>query len=95
MLSLNNYYKTSHYLLQHWAPVYREAELSASILAPKVAGAESYLRDRVLGEVTKDNFITLPDKGGHSRPLPRKTMCSHPGGFDEEFYDNTSQGWGC
>ena len=27
-------------------------------------GAESNLRDRVLSEVEKDSFITLPGKGG-------------------------------
>ena len=25
------------------------------------------------------------------RLLPRKTMCPNPGGFDEEFYNNTSR----
>ena len=30
-------------------------------------------------------------KGGHSGLLPRKTMCPHPEGFDEELYDSTSQ----
>ena len=28
--------------------------------------AKSNLRDRVLGEVEKDSFITLPGKGGHN-----------------------------
>ena len=32
------------------------------------------LGDRVLGEVEKDSFITLPGKGGHGRLLPRKTV---------------------
>ena len=68
-----------------------DAESSASLYT----GAKSNLGDRVLGEVEKDSFITLPGKGGYSGLLPRKSMCPNPGGFDEEFYDNSSQGWGC
>ena len=34
----------------------------------------SYLRDRVWGEVDKNNFIALPGKGGHSR-LMSSTTC--------------------
>ena len=50
-----------------------DAESSASLYT----GADSNLGDRVLGEVEKDSFITLPGKGGHSGLLPRKTMRSH------------------
>ena len=50
---------------------------------PLCTSAESNLRDRVLGEVGKNSFIVLPGKGGHSRLLPSKTMCPHPGGFGE------------
>ena len=35
-------------------------------------GAESNLRDRVLSEVEKDSFISLPGKGGHSELMPSK-----------------------
>ena len=65
-----------------------DAESSASLYT----GVKSNLGDRVLGEVEKDSFITLPGKGGHSGLLPRKVMCPNPGGFYEEIYDNTSQG---
>ena len=54
-------------------------------------GAKSNLRDRVLGEVEKNSFIALSGKGGHSRLLPSKTMCSNPGEFDKEFYGNGSR----
>ena len=36
------------------------------------AGAKSNLKDRVLGEVEKNSFIALPDKGGHSGLVPSK-----------------------
>ena len=58
---------------------------------PLCTGTESNLRDRVLGEVEKNSFITLPGKGGHSGLLPSKTMCPNSGGFDEEFYSNGSR----
>ena len=58
---------------------------------PLCTGAESNLGDRVLGEVEKDSFIALPGKGGHSELLPLKTVCPNPGGFDEEFYSNSSR----
>ena len=58
---------------------------------PICTGAEPNLRDRVLDEIEKKNFIALPDKGGHSRLLPSKTMCPNPGGFDEEFYSSGSR----
>ena len=48
--------------------------------------AQLNLGDRVLGEVEKKSFIALPGKGGHSRLLPLKTVCPHPGGFGEEFF---------
>ena len=54
-------------------------------------GAESNLRDRVLGEVEKDSFITLPGKGRHTQLLPWKTMCPNLGGFDERFYNSDSK----
>ena len=43
-----------------------DAENSAALCT----GAESNLRNRILGEVKKDNFITLTGKGGHSGLLP-------------------------
>ena len=62
-------------------------ESSASLYT----GAESNLRDRGLGEVEKDSFITLLGKGGYSGLLPSKTMCPNQGGFDEGFYNNGSK----
>ena len=53
---------------------------------PLCAGAESNLRDRVLGEVEKNNFIALPGKRQHSRLVPIKTVCPNLEGFGEEFY---------
>ena len=64
-----------------------DAESSASLYT----GAKLNLGDRVLGEVEKNSFIALPGKGGNSRLLLSKTMCPHPGGFDEEFYSNSSR----
>ena len=58
---------------------------------PLCIGAESSLRDRVLGEVEKDSFIGLPGKGRHRRLLLSKTMCSNLGGFGKEFYSNHSR----
>ena len=58
---------------------------------PLCTGAESNLRDRVLGEVEMNSFIALPGKGGHSGLLPLKTGCPHPGGFDEGFYSSGSR----
>ena len=40
--------------------IINDPESSASLFT----GAESNLRDRVLGEVEKDSFISLPCKGG-------------------------------
>ena len=41
--------------------------------------AELSLEGRVLGEVEKNNCITLPDRGGHSGLMTSKTACPHPG----------------
>ena len=54
-----------------------DAESSASLYT----GAESNLGDRVLGEVEKDSFITLPGKGGeHNRVVPQ-VLCLTPWGI--------------
>ena len=51
---------------------------------------ELNLGDRILGEVEKDSFITLPGKGGHGGLLPRKTVS--PLGEDSgKFYSNCSR----
>ena len=52
--------------------------------------AKSNLRHRVLGEVEKDSFITLPGKGVHRGILLRNPMCSSSGEFGEEFH---GKGW--
>ena len=39
---------------------------------PLYTGAKLNLGDRVLGEVGKDDFVTLPDKGGHSKLMSSK-----------------------
>ena len=62
-----------------------DAENSA---APCTA-AESSLGNRVLGEVKKDDLITLPGKGGHSGLLPWKYM-SQLGEDGEKVYSNGS-----
>ena len=36
---------------------------------------DAKLNLRILGDVKKDGFISLPGKGGHSRLLPLKTLC--------------------
>ena len=64
-----------------------DAENSASLFT----SADSNLRDRVLGELEKDNFIALPGRGGHSGLMPLKTMCSHLGEDNEKFYSNCSK----
>ena len=46
----------------------RDAESSASLCT----SAELNLGDRVLGEVEKNSFLTLPGKGGLSKPRPSK-----------------------
>ena len=45
-----------------------DAESSASLCT----SAELNLGDRVLGEVEKDSFLTLPGKGALSKPMPSK-----------------------
>ena len=61
---------------------------------PPCTGAELNFGERVLGEVEKNSFIALPGKGGHSGPMPLKTVCPDLGGFGEEFYSNGSRaGW--
>ena len=57
---------------------------------PLCIGAESKLRDRILGEVEKNSFIVLPGKGGHSRLLPSKTWKVLVRSFIAIV-----QGWGC
>lgn len=52
---------------------------------PLCIGAESSLRDRVMGEVEKDSFIGLPGKGRHRRLLLLKTMCSNLEGLAKSF----------
>ena len=48
--------------------------------------------DRVLDGVEKNSFIALQDKRGHSRLLPQKnTMCPNQGGYDGQFYSNSSR----
>ena len=56
--------------------------------------AGSNLRDRVLGDVEKNNFIALPGKGGHSRLLPLKLCVPILGIFGEDFY-SCGQVLGC
>ena len=41
-------------------------------IKPLCTGAKSNLRDRVLGEVEKNNFIALPGKGRNSGQMPSK-----------------------
>ena len=60
---------------------------------PLCTGAESNLRDRVLGEVEKNSFIALPGKEGDSRLLASKTVCPDLGRFGEEFCSNNSRVW--
>ena len=63
-----------------------DAESSASLYT----GVKSNLGDRVLGEVEKDSFITLPGKGGHRRFLSQKTL-SPLAEDSEKFYSNGSK----
>ena len=53
--------------------------------------AKLNLGDRVLGDVEKDSFIALPGKGGQNGLLHWKATCPNQGGFDEEFYSNSSR----
>lgn len=52
---------------------------------------DAKLNLRISGEVKKNGFISLPGKGGHSRPMPSKTVFPNPGGSGEEFYSNGSR----
>ena len=47
---------------------------------PLYTGAKSNLRDRVLGEVEKNRFITLPGKGGTQWAPALKSYVSQPRG---------------
>ena len=47
-------------------------------LQPLCTSAKSNLKDRVLCEVEKNRFITLPGKGGHSGCLLSKNYVSQP-----------------
>ena len=58
---------------------------------PLCTGAESNLRDIVLGEIEKNSCIALPGERGHSGLLPLKTACPNPGGFGEGFYSSCSR----
>ena len=51
--------------------------------------AESNFRDRILVEVEKNSSVSLPGKGGHRNCYSQK-MCPNPGGYGEEFYNNSS-----
>ena len=53
--------------------------LSISALVPNWI-----LKTRVLDEVAKKSFISLPSKGGHSDFVPLKTVWPNLGGFSEE-----------
>ena len=44
--------------------------------------------ERVLGEVEKNRFTTLPGKGGHSGLALSKNCLSQPGRFGGEVYSN-------
>ena len=45
---------------------------------PLCTGPKSNLRDRVLGEVERNNSIALPGKVGHSGTPPLKTVSPYP-----------------
>ena len=60
-------------------------------IQPLYPSAKSNLRDRVLGGIEKESFITLPDKGGHTGILPLKTMCPNLGEFNDGFITCGSQ----
>ena len=53
--------------------------------------AKLNLRNSVLGEVEKNNFIALPGKDGHNGFLHLKMMCPNPVEFAEEFYCKVSR----
>ena len=75
---LNKFYYCYYYT---YSRKNNAAENSASLFT----SAESNLRDRVLGEVEKDNFNALPGRGGHSGLMPLKTMYSHFGKIMRSF----------
>ena len=52
---------------------------------PLCTGAESNLRNRVLGEV-ENSFVALRGKGRHSGTVPLKTVCPSLERTGEEFY---------
>ena len=54
-------------ILRHW-PIPTDGKISASLYT----SAKSNLRDRVLGEAEKNNFIALPGKGRDSGLMPPK-----------------------
>ena len=58
---------------------------------PLCTSVELNLTNRVSGEAEKNSCIALPSKAGYSRLLPSKTMCPNLGGFDQEFYSNSSR----
>ena len=58
---------------------------SWSQIQPLYPNTELILRDRVLGDVEKNSFISLPGKRGHSGLIPSNCV-SWVGG--EEFYSN-------
>ena len=63
------------------------AKSSASLYT----SAGSDRRDRVLGEGEQDNFVTFPDKGGHSGLIPSKPCVPPLGEDSEKFYSNCSE----
>ena len=60
---------------------------------PLCTDAELNLGDRVLGEVEKNCFTSLPGKGGHSGLAPSKTVCPYLGDLVRSF-PAMVQGWG-
>ena len=78
--------------------IYETDNIVTESSASLYTSAESNLGDRVLGDVEKDSFITLPGKGGTQQSPFSKThegLCPNPRGFDKEFYNSTFQGWSC
>ena len=61
---------------------------------PLCTGAESNLRDRVLGEVEKKSFIALPGKGGTAGLCPEKLFVPTQEDLVRSFIAMV-QGWGC
>ena len=50
-------------------------------------GAKTNLKDRILGEVEKINFIVCQAKGDRAGPHLWKLCLFNSGELDEEFYD--------